>query len=179
MIFGSLSGKGNIMANHTFDQYIRKEMIINVAINVLINCAIIWFVKKDAGPISAGGEAGFQVDILATSFLLFFIMSLVVISIHRVRFRAGKLPEFHHNAKNWRHKLFGRLPYSVWLLALGFALFALLVFAPITLGLLVVFGISEFSPVTYTVFKGVWVAVLVAIMNRTIIEAAIIRILPD
>ena len=164
---------------HTFDQHVRKEMIINVVINVLINCTIIWLLNRHKDTISAFGDKGFRVDIFATAFLLFFLMSLVVMSIHRALQRANKLPEFHISSQNRRHKLFGRLPYSVWVLALGFGLFALLVFAPLTVGILAAFSITEFSPIAYTVFKGFWVAILVAAMNRTIIEAALIKPAPS
>lgn len=166
------------MTTHTFDQHVRKEMIANVVINVVINCAIIWLLNRHKDTISAYGDKGFRVDIIATAFLLFFLMSLVVMSIHRARHKANKLPELHINPQNWRHKLFSKLPYSVWVLALGFGLFALLVFAPLTVGILAALSITEFSPITYTILKGFWVAFFVALMNRTIIEAALIKPVP-
>ena len=167
------------MTTHTFDQHVRKETIINVIINVVINCTIIWLINRHKDTISAFGDEGFRVDILATSFLLFFLMSLIVMSIHRAQQRANKLPEFHINPQHWRHKLFGRLPYSVWVLALGFGLFALLVFAPLTVGVLTALSITELPPLTYTIGKGFWVAIFVAIMTRTIIEAALIKPAPN
>jgi len=166
------------MATHTFDQHVRKEMIANVVINVVINCAIIWLLNRHKDTISAFGDKGFHVDIIVTTFLLFFLMSLIVMSIHRAKYKAEKLPQFQINPQNWRHKLFSRLPYSVWILALIFGLFALLVFAPITVGVLAALSITELSPLTYTIFKGVWVAIIVALMNNTIIEAALIKPLP-
>jgi len=166
------------MTTHTFDKHVRKEMITNVVINVVINCAIIWFLNRNKVAVSAFGDEGFRVDIIATTFLLFFLMSLIVMSIHRSQRRANKLPEFQVNSQNRRHKLFGKLPYSVWVLALGFGLFALLIFAPLTIGILAAVGITEFTPINYTVFKGVWVAIMVAVMNRTIIEAALIKPVP-
>ncbi|PHR62579.1 MAG: hypothetical protein COA47_03275 [Robiginitomaculum sp.] len=166
------------MADHTFDEHVRKETVINVVINVVINCTIIWFLKKDAGTIFAPGEHGFKVDIFATAFLLFFLMSLVVMSIHRAQRKSGKLPAFFPSEQNWRHRLLGRLPYSVWILALGFGLFAMIVFAPITVGLLAVAGVTEFTPGGYTLFKGIWVAIIVALMIRTIIEAALVKPAP-
>jgi hypothetical protein len=166
------------MTTHTFDQHVRKEMIANVVINVVINCAIIWMLNRHKDTVSAFGDKGFRVDIFATAFLLFFLMSLIVMSIHRAQQRANKLPEFQINPQNWRHKLFSRLPYSVWALALGFGLFALVVFAPLTVGFLAVFSITELPPLTYTIGKGFWVAFFVALMNRTIIEAALIKPVP-
>ncbi len=167
------------MTTHTFDQHVRKETIINVVINVVINCAIIWLLNRHKNTISAFGDEGFRVDISATAFLLFFLMSLIVMSIQRAQQRANKLPEFHINPQTWRHKLFTRLPYSVWILALGFGLFALLVFAPLTVGVLTALSITEFSPLTYTIGKGIWVAFFVAIMTRAIIEAALIKPVPN
>ncbi len=163
------------MTTHTFDQHVRKETIINVVINVVINCTIIWFLNRHKDTVSAFGDEGFRVDILATAFLLFFLMSLIVMSIHRALQKANKLPEFYINSQHWRHKLFGRLPYSVWVLALGFGLFALLVFAPLTIGVLAAFSITEFTPLAYTIGKGIWVAFFTAIMTRTIIETALIK----
>ena len=166
------------MTTHTFDKHVRKEMITNVVINVVINCAIIWFLNRNKVAVSAFGDEGFRIDIIATTFLLFFLMSLIVMSIHRTQQRAGKLPEFLINPQNWRHKLFGRLPYSVWILALGFGLFALLVFAPLTVGVIAVLSITELPPLTYTIGKGIWVVFFVAVMTRTVIEAALIKPVP-
>ncbi|MBL4790865.1 MAG: hypothetical protein JKY60_18040, partial [Kordiimonadaceae bacterium] len=106
------------------NSYIRKETIANVVINVAVTAAIVWFTKMDGGTILVGGEEGFGIDILVTAFLLFFIMSFVVMAIQRARVKSGAMAAFSWDAEHRLHRILDRMPKSVWLSALLFAVYS-------------------------------------------------------
>jgi predicted ABC-type exoprotein transport system permease subunit len=157
------------------DAYIRKETIASIIINVVINMLIIWFLKKDGGPIFTDGEQGYEVDIILTTFLLFFILSLIVIPIQRSRRKSGDVPKFRWDRSLQSHRVIERFPRSVWLSSFIFGITALVIFAPITLLVLTGLGIGEFSPLHYTIFKGVWVAIMVVILVPSILRFGIAK----
>ena len=155
------------------NSYIRKETIANVVINVAVTAAIVWFTKMDGGTILVGGEEGFGIDIIVTAFLLFFIMSFVVMAIQKARVKSGAMAAFSWDAEHRLHRILDRMPKSVWLSALLFAVFAVLIIAPITLGLASVVGLTEISPFDYMIAKALWAGVVVAVMNRIIIQVGL------
>lgn len=163
------------MMDQTSDAYIRKETINSIIINVIINMLIIWFLKKDGGPVLEYGDQGYEIDIILTSFLLFFIISLILIPIQRSRRKSGNAPKFRWDRSLQTHRILDQFPRSTWLAALMFGLIALLLFAPITLLILTELEITEFSPLHYTIFKGFWVAGMVLLMAPSILRFGIAK----
>jgi len=155
--------------------YMRREIGANVVINSLINVLIIWFSKKDGGILYTEGKEGYGIDIIATCFLLFFLMSLVVLAIQRSRVKSDKAPDFSWDKSLRLHRILARFPRSVWLSALLFGVLALFIYAPITLVALGTAGVSEFTPLNYTIFKGIWVALMVWIAIPSILRLGLTR----
>jgi len=158
-----------------FSAYMRTEIIASVIINALINVLIIWFTKKDEGAVYLYGDKGYGIDIIVTCFLLFFLMSLVVLAIQRSRVKSGKAPDFSWDLALLSHSILARFPRSVWLSALLFGFLALVIFAPVTLVALAAVGTSEFSPLNYTIFKGFWVALMVWIAVPSVLRVGLAR----
>lgn len=155
--------------------YMRIETIASVVINALINIFIIWFTKKGEGTLYLYGDKGYGIDIIFTCFLLFFLMSLIVLAIQRARVKSGKAPDFNWDKGQLAHRVLVHFPRSVWLSALLFGLLALIIFAPVTLVALAAAGISEFTVLNYTIFKGIWVAVVVWITVPHVLHVGLAR----
>ena len=155
--------------------YMRVEIMASVVINVVINVLIIWFDKKDEGTLYLYGDKGYGIDIIATCFLLFFLMSLVVLAIQRSRVKSGKAPDFSWDMDQIPHQILARFPRSIWLSAFLFGLLALVIYAPLTLVALAFAGIGEFTPLNYTIFKGIWVALMVWIAVPSVLRVGLAR----
>ena len=102
-------------------------------------------------------------------------MSLVVMAIQKARVKSGAMSAFSWDPERRLHRVLGRMPKSVWLSALLFAVFAVLIIAPITLGLTSLVGLTEISPFDYMIAKALWAGVVVAIMNRIIIQVGLTK----
>ena len=166
---------GDCRMKPVFETYMRGEIGANVVVNSLINVLIIWFTKKDSRILYTEGEEGYGIDIIVTCFLLFFLMSLVVLAIQRSRVKSGKAPDFNWEKSLRLHRILARFPRSVWLSALLFGVLALFIYAPVTLVALGAVGVTEFTPLNYTIFKGIWVAVMVWIAIPSILRVGLAR----
>lgn len=157
----------------TLDSYIKKETAANIVVNALLGALIIWFLKKNGGPVILSGEEGYGADIIASSFLLPFLMSAAVIAIQRHRLKKGTLSPVDLNAGPYSHKILRRFPHALWLCALLFGLAGLLVFTPLTLLLAGLAGEPIFTPLVYTFAKAIWSGIVAGLMARPVILVAL------
>jgi hypothetical protein len=139
----------------------------------VINGLIIWFLKKDSVVIPFGGDTGFAVDIAITAFLLLFCVAAIVIGLQRKKLEKGELASFRWDTTSLLERFLARLPRSAWGSGLLFGLVGLCIVAPLTLIPMSLLGITEITPLTYTVFKGFWAGGLAALIMPSVIMVAL------
>ena len=130
-------------------------------INLVMNGLIAWFINRSASAVPIWGGASVTVDLLATSFLLPFLICVIVSSVVTRKVRSGKispLPPNHFPISRWFKRtplmrglflggagvLFGAVPI-VWTLSLGQA--------------------QPFAVMSYVTFKAVWAAMIASLVT--------------
>ena len=141
-------------------KHIRKEAITNAVCNAVINGYIAWLIMKSKPVLPMWGLDGFWLDLLATAFLLLFIVALIIIPINRSKVSKGKLHAVSLNADVRLHRFLQRMPKSLGMRALVFGLAGLLIVAPLTLAVLTLCGISSLTPMEFAVIKGAWAGLM-------------------
>lgn len=132
--------------------------------NTLANGGICWWLVHDKGPVSWWGASNFGGDLLATGFILPFIVALIVIPLHNKKVRSRSLPTVSVDLMpRWIHWFLG-MPQNVWLRGALFGLIGVLVFALPTLGILALLKVNEFSPAHYALFKGLWAGLVAFVL---------------
>ena len=71
--------------------HLRHEVLVGGISNMVFNGLIAWLLLRGGSALTWGGEHSFVVDVLATAFLLPFIVALIVIPLQRGKLRKGKL----------------------------------------------------------------------------------------
>ncbi len=79
--------------------------------------------------------------------------------------------EWDHN--RLLHGILSKFPKNTFFTSLIFGIFVLLVVVPLTLGLLSITGLTQMSPMTYSIFKGIWAGALAGIMVWPIVTYAL------
>lgn len=143
-------------------QYIKKEAITNGGSNVVFNGVIAFLLLKNTGPLQWFGEHSFVIDIMATAFILPFIVALIVVPLQRRKLRLEKIASISLDDSYIFERTMNRLPSSVFFSAVIFGLIGLFIFAPATLFLFFLAGITEIPPLHYSIFKGIWAGIIAA-----------------
>lgn len=144
----------------TLSAHIRKESLVNLAINLLINGGLAYWLLHEHPELLAWGEHGYGPDLLITGFLLAAIISVIFIAMHRRKRVKGELPGLSVAEQGWvRH-----LPGNPWVAGVVFGLIGLLIAAPLLLGLLWLSGVQALSPLHYALIKGIWAGVFAALV---------------
>ncbi|MGI9294295.1 MAG: hypothetical protein ACR2PS_09960 [Pseudomonadales bacterium] len=152
------------MANSLGNE-IKRESLVNGVMNTLFNGGIAWALLKGSEPLTLrSGADSYAIDLLATALILTFIVGLIVIAINRRKAKRENLPALQWQADNSLHALLQKMPHAAWASSLIFALFAMCVFAPLTIALLWAVGAESFTPLQYSIFKGCWAGLLAATM---------------
>lgn len=136
----------------------RHEVLVSGISNTIFNGLIAWLLLRGGSNLTLGGEHSYIIDIIATAFLLPFIVALIVIPLNQRKQRSSKLPGVDIGAGHW----LARAPRGLFSRALAFGLVGATLFAPITLLLLWALGVTEFTPNSYALFKGLWAGLLAA-----------------
>lgn len=160
------------MVSATLSVHIKREIIINGVMNTLFNGVIAWWLLKDGGTLTLWGAEGFAIDLAATGTILLFIVALIVMPLNSGKVKKGKLEPTSWQPDNALHRLLQRLPASLFMRALCFALAGLMVLAPLTIAALSVFGIELMEPLNYAIFKGLWAGGIAALMTAPMILLA-------
>lgn len=132
--------------------------------NTLANGGICWWLIQDKGPVGWWGNSNFGGDLLATGFILPFIIALIVIPLHNKKVRSGSLNTVPADlVPRWMVWVLG-MPQSLWLRGVLFGLIGVVGFALPTLGLLALLEVNTLTPAQYALFKGVWAGLVAFIL---------------
>lgn len=143
--------------------HIRHEVTTNGVMNTVFNGGIAYLLLKGGEQLTLRGNI--VVDLMATGAILLFIVALIIIPLNRSKVNKGKVAAGSWDNSKFLHRWLQRFPKSLIARAFIFALFGLLVIAPITAAVLLAVGATEFSPLAYSIFKGLWAGLMAAAMT--------------
>lgn len=152
------------MATSTAGQHIKHEILVGGISNTIFNGIIAWLLLKSGPALAWGGDHSFAVDVIATAFILPFIVALIVIPLQRGKLNKGKLEPIHLGAGSFMQRMADRLPAGTFKSALIFGLVGMCVIAPLTLLGFYVLGVEQVSPLSYSIFKGIWAGLMAAVL---------------
>lgn len=163
------------MFPNDYKTYLTKEVTTNGLSNAFFNGLACWYLIKDKGDMPFWGAHSFGVDILATAFILPWIVTLIIVPLQKLKVRKGKTTPWDNTqqASHMMYYLAQRLPTKLWLNAIVFGLIGMLLFAPTLLLLLFVSGVEVFTAFEYAIFKGIWAGVLAALLTTPMILAGL------
>lgn len=138
-------------------RHLRKEMIINFVINIAANGTIAWFAFAASQHVAMWGEHSFGPDLALTAFFLCWIIGAIFVAVHRSKASKGKMAPLAIAVPDW-------LPRNSLLMGLLFGVAGLLLFYPLTLGVLWALGLGEIELLAFCIFKGVWAGVLACLV---------------
>ena len=153
------------MSPQEFKYYLHHSATTNGLANALANGLICWWLIKDKGLVTWWGASNFGGDLLATGFVLPFIVTLIVIPVQRGKVRKGKVTAVAQDALPRALKRDSRpCPprfFSNRLFLVSSDARQLL--APTLLALFAL-GVNSFEPAHYAIFKGLWAGLLAFII---------------
>lgn len=152
------------MAASTARQHIKHEVLVGGISNTIFNGIIAWLLLKSGPALAWGGDHSFAIDVIATAFLLPFIVALIVIPLQRGKLNKGKLQPIHLGARSFMQRMADRLPAGTFKSALLFGLFGMCIIAPLTLLGFYLLGVEQVSPLNYSIFKGIWAGLMAAVL---------------
>ena len=144
--------------------HLKKEAWVGGASNAVFNGLIAWLLLRSGPSLAWSGEHSFVVDIIATALLLPLIVAAIVIPLQRAKLRKGKLQPIALGDRSTWQAIADRYPGTTGKSALMFGLTGVCVIAPVTLLGLFMFGVEQFSPEHYALFKGAWAGVMAAVL---------------
>lgn len=142
--------------NPELTKHIKKDITVNGVTNAFFNWLAAYLLMKSTPPLEWWGKHSFGIDVIATAFILPFIVALIVIPVSRRKHAKGKLPAWIPNPDSSIESIIARFPRSLFLSALLFGLIGTVVFASVTLLGFYLAGIETVDPVKYSFFKGIW-----------------------
>ena len=153
--------------------YLKRECSVNGLTNAFFNGLICWLLIKNNGTITWWGQHNFGYDIIATGFILPFIVTLIVIPIQRRKMAKSKTPGFHFDRSISAHAFLCRFPKSLTGKAFYFGLIGMAVIGGLSLLLLALIGVQDFTSLEYSIFKGLWAGLLSAVLVAPMILLAL------
>ncbi len=152
---------------------IRHETLVSGISNTIFNGLIAWLLLRAGSNLTLGGEHNFAIDVAATAFILPFIVTLIVIPLNQRKRAANKVASVRLDARFTLESVLLRFPKNLWLRAFWFGLLTMLIVTPLTLAPLWVLGIHEFTPLAYSVFKGIWAGLVAAALTTPMLLLAL------
>lgn len=139
-------------------------------INAAINAPIGWFMMKEGATLGAWSVPGIALDLAITGFAVGFATGLIATPQMRKQFRDGKLrrPTMSYS---WRRD-FQNWPTSILHRSINLGILADLLFLPLPLLALWIFGIDEAGRVAVTWMKGGFACIVGAFVTPVIGIAA-------
>ena len=144
--------------------YLKLECSVNGLTNAFFNGLICWLIVKNSGTITWWGAHNFGYDMLATSFILPFIVTLIVIPTQCRKTAKNKTPAFRLDTSNTTQAILSKFPASNMGRAFYFGIIGMVIIGGISLLALVLAGVQHFTPLEYSIFKGLWAGLLSAIL---------------
>lgn len=163
------------MATSTAAQHIKHEILVGGISNTIFNGIIAWLLLRSGPALAWGGDHSFAVDVIATAFLLPFIVALIVIPLQRSKLNKGKLTPIDLGENSFMQRMADRLPAGTFKSAVLFGLFGICVIAPLTLLGFYLLGVEQVSPLTYSIFKGIWAGLMAAVLVVPMVLLALRR----
>jgi hypothetical protein len=160
------------MADHARD-HLRHEVLVGGISNMFFNGLIAWLLLKGGPEQTWGGSHSFAIDIIATAFILPFIVALIVIPLQKSKLAKGKLVPINLGESSTLQRLVNRLPGSTFVNALIFGLVGMCVIAPLTLLGLYLLGVTAVPPLNYAIFKGVWAGAMAGLLVIPMVLSAL------
>ena len=154
-------------------QHLRHEALIGGVSNALFNGAIAWLLLRGGPALTWSGESSFVVDIVATAFILPFIVALIVIPLQQRKLNRGDLSPLDLPADSTLARLAARLSSSLPARAFAFGLIGALVIAPVILLIFKLAGVTQLDPASYALLKGLWAGALAAILVVPMVVCAL------
>ena len=146
------------------EQHIKHEVAVGGISNAVFNGLIAWLLMRGGADLTWGGPHSFAGDIVATAFILPFIVALIVIPLQRKKLGKGTVAPIRLADRNLMQVIADRIPESTFKAALCFGGLGALVYAPLLLLGIYATGIEVFTPNQYSVFKGIWAGALAGIL---------------
>lgn len=146
------------------DSHIRGQALSNAFFNTIINGPIAWALTKENLVLPLWGAPGIAVDLVATGFLLPFIVALIVIPLNRREVRKEKFAPLQLDSEVPLQRWLGACPRGLLPRALLFGLVGVAVIAPLTVLVFAILGIDALSPLRFAVFKGFWAGALAGVL---------------
>lgn len=142
--------------------HLRHELMVCGFSNLIFNSLAAWLLLRNGPVLRWNGESSFVVDIIATGFLLPFIVALIVVPLQRRKLKQGALQPINLGSASFLQSLANRFPSGTFKCAILFGLIGMLVIAPLTLLIFYLVGIIAVSPLQYAVLKGIWAGLMAA-----------------
>jgi hypothetical protein len=152
---------------------IRHETLVSGISNTVFNGLIAWLLLKAGSNLTLFGEHSYAIDVAATAFILPFIVTLIVIPLNQRKLAANKAPAVRLNSQNTMQAALLQFPDKLWLRALCFGLLTMLIVTPLTLLPLWALGVHEFTPLAYSIFKGLWAGLMAAALTTPMLLLAL------
>ncbi len=153
--------------------HLKHEFLVGGISNMVFNGLIAWLLLRGGSALTFGGEHSFVGDLLATAFLLPLIVGLIVIPLQKSKLGKGALQPMDLSSNPMLAGFVQRMPDATWARACVFGAIGALVFAPLTLAGLALFGIESMEPTRYAIFKGIWAGGLAGILVVPMVACAL------
>ena len=127
-------------------QHLKKEIMIGGGSNMVFNGLIAWLLLRGGEPLGWSGSGNFVGDVIATAFILPFIVALIVIPIHKRKLEKGKIEHMDFGKTSTLHSWVNRLPASTAGNAFWFGIAGMCIFAPLALLTFLIAGVEQFTP---------------------------------
>jgi hypothetical protein len=146
----------------SLQSHIVKESRNSFIINLAINGGLAWYIFRHKPELSLWGANGFGQDMLVTALLLWLLLSVIVIAIHRKKAKAGHLPAVADADYPTMRRALSWLPRGTWAASTILGFIGVILFALPLLAAFHMLDVSTMSPMHYSIFKGVWAGVMAA-----------------
>lgn len=148
-----------------------EQSFVPAVFNFLINSWFVWYLFKEQVHIPLIGEPSVLVDACVTLFLLPAITCLIVTPL--VTSIARKKPEIRTTSKRSDYPILSLLPANLWGRSGVIGLVAMVLFTPLVVLGIVLFGADPITVDAYIIYKGSYAAVVSAIIGPAIAWSAI------
>ncbi len=154
-------------------RHLRHEALVGGITNTLFNSVIAWWLLKDGPALQWTGEHSFVIDIIATAFILPFIVALIVIPIHKKKLAKGNIETMDFGPNNQLQAWVNRLPRSTAGSAFWFGLAGVCLAAPLPLLAFYLMGVENIAPDHYAIIKGFWAGLTAAVLVVPMVISAL------
>ena len=129
----------------TVQQYIRKEVKLNIVINLVLNAVIVYATMHSFSQLTRWGEGGYGKDLIIGGIILSTILAGIFLNLFRYKRKKNQVIPSGDEGKN----LAWLIPYNPWIAVPWMGVLGAAVAVPLLLGLLALLGVTTLSPLAY------------------------------